>query len=224
MSEEQLQYETGEAVAVRSDVLGMIDRARAMVIATEADRTVAGDVLREAKRRVAAVVASFDEQVKAAHAAHKAAVAHRAKFLEPLEELERVLRAKVTAYDGEQQRKRDEAARAARAAAEAAAELERQRLLREADRRKTEPARERLIERAEAVIAAPVELPPEPAKREGESYAVTYDVEIVDAAAVPREYLVIDAAALKKVGNATKGKLAIPGVRWIERRTLRVRM
>jgi hypothetical protein len=224
MSEEQVQYETGEAVAVRTDVLGMIERARAMTIATEADRTVAGDVLREAKRRAAAVAASFDDQVKASHSAWKAAVAHRAKFLEPLEELERVLRAKVTAYDGEQQRKRDEAARAARAAAEAAAELDRQRLLREADRRKTDAAKERLIERAEAVIAAPVELPPEPAKREGESYATTWDFEVVDEDAIPRRYMIPDAAMLKKLANATRGKEPVPGVRWIERRTLRVRM
>jgi hypothetical protein len=49
-------------------------------------------------------------------------------------------------------------------------------------------------------------------------------VEIVDAGAVPREYCLIDLQALRKVGNATKGKLAIPGVKWIEKKTLRVKV
>jgi hypothetical protein len=69
-----------------------------------------------------------------------------------------------------------------------------------------------------------VDLPPEPPKRDGESYATSYDVEIVVASLVPREYCLIDLQALRKVGNATKGKLEIPGVRWIEKKTLRVRL
>jgi hypothetical protein len=80
------------------------------------------------------------------------------------------------------------------------------------------------VDAVPAVVAAPVDLPPEPTKRAGESYATSYDVEIVVASLVPREYCLIDLQALRKVGNATKGKLEIPGVRWIEKKTLRVRL
>ena len=224
MSEERAEYGTETAVAVRTEVEAMVAKANAMVIASQQDRTTAGDIIREAKRRMAALSASFDESVKAAHGAWKAAVAHRAKFVEPLEALEKILKAKCAAYDRDQERERAEEERKARAEAEAAAERERQRLLKEADRRKTDDAKERLIEQAEAVVAAPVDLPPEPTKRAGESYATSYDVEIVVASLVPREYCLIDLQALRKVGNATKGKLEIPGVRWLEKKTLRVRL
>jgi tyrosyl-tRNA synthetase len=224
MMSEELAVYGPQAEVVKGEVTAMVQQARAMVIASESDRTTAGDVLREAKRRAKLVIESFDEAVKTAHAAHKAAVAHRTKFLEPLQELERILKTKVEAYDQEQARLRAEAERKARAEAEAAAERERQRLIKEAEKLKTPELKAERIERAEAVVAAPIELPPEPEKREGESYATSYEVEITDAAAVPREYMIIDAAALRKVGNATKGKLAIPGVRWIEKRTLRVRV
>ncbi len=223
MSEEMEVYGP-QAEEVKTEVTAMVQQARAMVIASEADRTTAGDVLREAKRRAKLVIESFDEAVKTAHAAHKAAVAHRTKFLEPLRELERILKTKVGAYDQEQARVRAEAERKARAEAEAAAERERQRLMKEAEKLKTPELKAERIERAEAVVAAPIELPPEPEKRKGESYATTFDVEIVNSNLVPREYLFVDVAALRKVGNATKGKLAIPGVKWVEKNTLRVRV
>jgi hypothetical protein len=223
MSEEQAEYGI-QAAEVRTEVEAMVAKANAMVIASQQDRTTAGDIIREAKRRAAAVIASFDESVKAAYAAHKAATAHRAKFLEPLEQLEKILKAKVVAYDQEQARLRAEAERKARAEAEAAAERERVRLLKEAEKLKTPELKAARIEQAEAVVAAPVDLPPEPEKVKGESYQVTYDAEIVDANLVPRAYLVIDMQALRKVGQATKGKQDVPGVKWVEKKTLRVRL
>jgi len=220
---EQKQSNDAKAAVVKSEVEGMVARAKAMVIASDQDRNQAGDVLREAKRRAKLVVESFDEQVKAAYAAHKAAVAHRAKFLEPLKELESVLKAKVGDYDNEQRRIRMEAERKAQAEADAAADRERQRLMREAEKLKTPELKQERIERAEAVVSAPVELPTEPEKRQGEYYVTTYEVKVVDFNVVPREYMSVDTAALRKVGNATKGKLAIPGIQWIEKRDLRVR-
>jgi hypothetical protein len=223
MSEEQSGYGV-QAAEIKTEVEAMVARANAMVIAGPQDRTTAGDIIREAKRRAAAVIASFDESVKAAYAAHKAATAHRAKFLEPLEQLERILKSKVVAYDQEQVRLRVEAERKARAEAEAAAERERVRLMKEAEKLKTPELKQARIEQAEAVVAAPVDLPPEPEKRAGESYSSTWEPEITDAEAVPRIYCLIDLQALKRVGNATKGKQEVPGVRWIEKKTLRVRL
>jgi hypothetical protein len=223
MSEEKAEYGI-QAAEVRTEVEAMVARANAMVIAGPQDRTSAGDIIREAKRRAAAVIASFDESVKAAHAAHKAAVAHRAKFLEPLEQLERILKNKVVAFDTEQARLRAEAERKARAEADAAAERERARLLKEAEKLKTPELKQARIEQAEAVIAAPVDLPPVFRVAKGESYASTWEPEVVDADKVPRIYCIVDVSALRKVGNATKGKQEIAGVRWVEKKTLRVRL
>lgn len=56
--------------------------------------------------------------------------------------------------------------------------------------------------------------PPTPAAI---SFRKTWDVEIVDPNLVPREYLLIDVAALRKVCQATKGQIQVPGVRFVQR-------
>lgn len=49
------------------------------------------------------------------------------------------------------------------------------------------------------------------------SFRKTWEVEIVDPNLVPREYLLIDVAALRKVCVATKGQIQVPGVRFFQR-------
>lgn len=56
--------------------------------------------------------------------------------------------------------------------------------------------------------------PPTPAAI---SFRKTWEVEIVDPNLVPREYLLIDTVALRKVCVATKGQIQIPGVRFVQR-------
>lgn len=56
--------------------------------------------------------------------------------------------------------------------------------------------------------------PPTPAAI---SFRKTWDFEIVDANLVPREYLLIDTVAIRKVGVATQGRQQIPGVRFFQK-------
>lgn len=56
--------------------------------------------------------------------------------------------------------------------------------------------------------------PPTPAAI---SFRKTWEVEITDPNLVPREYLLIDTTALRKVCQATKGQIQIPGVRFVQR-------
>jgi len=49
------------------------------------------------------------------------------------------------------------------------------------------------------------------------SFRKTWDFEIVDPNLVPREYLLIDTVAIRKVGVATQGKVQIPGVRFFQK-------
>lgn len=57
-------------------------------------------------------------------------------------------------------------------------------------------------------------VPPTPAAI---SFRKTWEVEIVDPNLVPREYLLIDVSALRKVCQATKGQIQVPGVRFFQR-------
>jgi hypothetical protein len=56
--------------------------------------------------------------------------------------------------------------------------------------------------------------PPTPAAI---SFRKTWEVEITDPNLVPREFLLIDTTALRKVCQATKGQIQIPGVRFVQR-------
>lgn len=56
--------------------------------------------------------------------------------------------------------------------------------------------------------------PPTPAAI---SFRKTWDFEITDPNQVPREYLLIDTVAIRKVGVATQGKIQIPGVRFFQK-------
>jgi len=49
------------------------------------------------------------------------------------------------------------------------------------------------------------------------TFRKTWEVEITDPNLVPREYLLIDTAALRKVCVATKGQIQIPGVRFFQK-------
>lgn len=56
--------------------------------------------------------------------------------------------------------------------------------------------------------------PPTPAAI---SFRKTWEVEITDPNLVPREYLLIDTTALRKVCQAAKGQIQIPGVHFFQR-------
>lgn len=61
--------------------------------------------------------------------------------------------------------------------------------------------------------------PPTPAAI---SFRKTWEVEITDPNLVPREFLLIDTAALRKVCQSTKGQIQIPGVRFVQRESVAV--
>ncbi len=59
--------------------------------------------------------------------------------------------------------------------------------------------------------------------KDGTYIRSTWKCRIVNPDAVPREYCKPDEEKIRKIGNATKGKITIPGVEWIEDKTLIVR-
>lgn len=137
----------------------VIRQANALVIASDDDYKEAGEFLNTViiagKREVHIL---FDEHVETAFAAHRKLTASRAKYLQPWEEAERLVKAARVAYFTEQsdktERERIERERAAKALAEEQqrqeAEAERQRSAAEAQRRRDEAEARRLAGEAEA--------------------------------------------------------------------------
>jgi colicin import membrane protein len=126
-----------------------------------------------------------------------------------------------------EQEARDKA-EAARRAAEAADAAERARLLKEAEAAERKAAAaavkaENQTENAAAVQAAVAHVAPVAVKQAGESTRGIWRAVVKDAAAVPREWLIVDTKALDAFAKATKGAKAIPGVEFIEEKTLAIR-
>jgi len=78
-------------------------------------------------------------------------------------------------------------------------------------REKGKDARAAVKEEEAANIPTPVVAEPE--KPKGISYRDTWEFEVVDEDAVPREYLFLDHKKIGAVVRATKGTLEIPGIR-----------
>lgn len=180
----------------------------------DADCQEAGSFLTKIKSAEARVHEVFDPQVDAAHKAHKAAVALRQKFLDPLQQRERQFKSLIADYHREQER----AARALREEEERKARIEKNRLEAEA-KAKMEAgdfagAKENIrqsMDVQEDTARSLEALRPTP-KMAGVAVRKTWRAKVVDPEKVPREYWVIDEKKIAAVVSATKGSLQIPGV------------
>jgi len=203
------------------------------------------DVIVPLKRRI---TETFRPRIQQAHQLHKGLCDDERRFLAPVEGAERVLKGKLTTWDEAQAHQRREAEAAAQRererleqAARRQAEAEQRRLQAEAETRRLEEASAleargdgaaavRLLEApipVPLVVAAPVFMPapaPAPApKVEGISFREDYDFEILDAAVIPREYLMPDEKKIRGVVRAMRASTNIPGVRAFSRRVASVR-
>ena len=207
----------------------LLSRAEALVVDSPEGEEIAWAVVNALGSLEKAIVADFADAKKASHQAWKAVVAQEKGHLERLAEPNRIVRAKITDWETEKRRRRAEAERIAREAAEKVA-AEAQRIAqKEAEERRLQEAMaaEAAGDTAQAeellttpVEIAPVELPiimaPVAAvpKVEGAgAMAERWTFQITDPQAIPREYLTINEVAIGKVVQALKGQTNIAGVR-----------
>lgn len=153
------------------------------------------------------VVNLFAESKQNAAAAHKAICAAEKKMLEPVDtciaalkgSTQRWYTAEQARIKAEEDRKRREAEELAKLAEEAEATGD------------VETAQEAVVEAAMA--EANVTVMPKVA---GTSMREVWKAEITDINAVPREYMIVNQAALDAVARSTKGTLNIPGVKFVK--------
>ena len=170
----------------------------------------------------------FDPAIARWHAGHKAAVAQKKKFTDPLDEAERIIKPRITAYLVEQDNIRLEAERAAERArlqiakeaqdaSDVATELIKQGNTAEADEL-IDLAYEKIRE-----INADTPFVPEKPSAPGVSMRETWDYEIVDAALIPRTFLVPDLTMIRRYGQNMKHQANIPGVRFFSVKSIAAR-
>jgi hypothetical protein len=153
------------------------------------------------------VVNFFADQKKLTAAAHKAVCNSEKQMLDPVDTKIAALKGETTRwYTAEQARIAAEAERKRREAEELA------KLAEEAEATgDVETAQEAVVEAAMA--EANVTVMP---KVSGTTMREVWKAEITDINAVPREYMMVNQAALDSVAKATKGTLNIPGVRFVK--------
>jgi hypothetical protein len=209
-----------ETQQVEARGLALVERSRAVVVIDAPSYAAAGGFLKDIKAYRAQVAEVCEPVVKAAHAAHKAAVAQRERLDGPADEAERIVKATMLAWKRAEDARVTEARRAAEFEARRKAE---DALLAEAA--EAEAAGQHA--KAEAIVSAPVVVRPvavstDVPKVAGVSVRTTWAYEIVDPTLLPREFLKPDEHAIGATVRATRGALAIPGVRTFEKPVMAV--
>ena len=195
----------------------VLAEARAYTITTPEQFTAAAELL----RTVATKARELEEQRKAiTRPIDESKKRVMDLFRGPLDSLEAagtVLRRAIGAFEQEQEERRRQAQREA----DEAARKERERLERQAAAAAAKGQEEKaaaITERAATVV--PVHVTADVPKVAGVATREVWEFEVVNAAALPREYLVPDEVKLRKVVSALKGDAAtaVPGIRVWSRR------
>jgi len=197
---------------ISSKALSIIDQGKLVIIKIADDYKKAGELWITIKGIMKQVDESFDPIISKAHAAHKEAVAQKAKIYDPLKAVYVSVKQLMSKYDEAQKEiARKEAARLA----EIARKAEEERLLQEAIL--AEEAGDK--EESAAILQEPVYVPPitvqkaTPKLNGGPIYREVTKFEIVEEALIPRIYLIPDMVKIGGVVRALKQEANIPGVR-----------
>jgi Asp-tRNA(Asn)/Glu-tRNA(Gln) amidotransferase A subunit family amidase len=192
-------------------------------VANVQDRSQALEIGKQIKTRRAEVVEFFRDSKAKAHATWKSIVAQEKSFTDRLDAVELAIKSAVLQYDRKQEAIRQAEQRRLQAEADEAARRERDRLEKQAAKLKTPEKKEALRQQAEAIIAPVVNVAPVAQKTKGVSTRKIWKARVIDAAAVPREWLIVDDKALNGFAKATKGSKKIDGVEFYQEETLNMR-
>lgn len=165
-------------------------------------------LLREIKRRKSVVVEHHRPMKEAANKAHKSACAAE-------DDAESDLKGKVGQYEIALSAARVAQLQASQEQAEAEERARREVEAKEL-RRQGPDGRAAAKELIAAPLAVAVAAPLAPQKVAGISTRMDYDFEVVNALLVPRDYLIVDYVALRKVVKALKENCRIPGIQVVK--------
>ena len=200
---------------IEKETRDIVAQAKSIVITNQAQYESANVFLRADKMLQKSIKATFDPIVDSAYRTYKEAGNKRKEFLEPVQDAEKVVKDIMIAYDDKMEAKRREEQRKIDLKAEIEAEKKRKDLEKRAEewaaKGKTAKAEE-LQEQAEEVeVVAPV-VAAKVEKIVGLSYQTNWKFKITDIDKIPREYMIPDEVALKKMAGVMKDIRKIAGV------------
>lgn len=192
-----------------------LDQANALEIVTVADYTAADQLCARLKLLDKEVDEAYDEHISAAFKAHRALVAKKNKYAEPIDQARRIIKGKMVVWsDAEEEKRRAEERRLQEIAQKKA---EDEAIQAAQDAQKAGNAAE-----AEAIMSAPIEAAPvvlpKAAPKIMTSIRTVWKARIVNSNLIPREYLTPDEMKINGVARATKGTVKIPGVEFYQQK------
>ena len=187
-------------------------RAVGLVIHNPAERTAAVEVVRFCAKRTKAIRALWASSTGQAHTLWKTLVGQRKGYLDRVEVVRRGFDDGIQVFDREQRRKAEEERSRLQAEEDARARREQERLAKAAAKLKTPELKQERLEEAAAIEPVAVIVAPVIEKVAGERTVTTWKARVVDANAVPREWMTPDLQALSGLAKATKGAKQVPGV------------
>jgi hypothetical protein len=205
-------------VAVRNEALTVPDRARELVVADQRGLDTAKEMLHAIDELMGRIDESFDPQINQAHKLHKSLLAEKKKFSDPLEHSKALISRKSADFIGEQERLRREKERERLEAEARASEIadkaigKAEKLIEDGKDKAANAILDKATEETEKILAAAPEIP-DKLDTIGLTVRENWTFSIVDAALIPREYLIPDEKKIGRIVRATKGEANIPGVR-----------
>jgi hypothetical protein len=224
--------EQDKVVSMRQEATGVVDWAHSLAVASKSDADEAMVKLAEIKGIRNRWVAYWAPLKKAANEAWKGIVAKEKEGTDAVDAAERLVKAKVLAWQQAERAKAEAEQRRLQAEADAKARAEQERLLKLAEQRKTPEKQEEYRQAAAAVVAPVVTVSAPVADAAGTSTRKTFKAVLVDKDAlikaatpgsVASTMLVFDQRVADAFARSTKGAVAVPGVRLDEVESLSVR-
>ena len=223
--------ENGQAVELKERASKVMEWAQGLVVASKADQDSAIATLAGVKGVRAAWVAYWKPIKDAAAAAHKGICAKEKEGTEIVDKAETIVKSKLLTWQQAERAKAEAEQRRLQAIADECARKTRERMERDAARLKSIELKQERLAQADAVVAPVVAVVADTATA-GCSVSVTWKAELVDldaliAAASPgstaASMLCFEQRAADSFAKATKGKVQVPGVRFVAVETMSVK-
>ena len=204
-----------------SNIAPLEEWASTLVIANAFEYETAANNLKQVKGVRSRVVEFFKDSKDKAYATWKSITSNEKAFTDRLDVVERQVKGAMVSWSNAEEEKRLSQERKLQVEANARAEAERKRLEAQAAKLKSPELKAARLEQAASVIAPVVTVQTEKPAVAGIATVKTWVVDKVDkrsliTAAVSdfnlQAYLLVDEAALKRIANATKGQMTVPGV------------
>lgn len=219
--------EDNQLTLIENEKTSLLENIKEITIQNDEDNLKAGNFLKQIKPVIKNIKEYWKPLKESAKKAHSDLCEREKTMLEPLELAEKDLKAKMSVYIVEEEKK----ARAEQEALRKAQEEEALKQLAEAEKLKAEGNEvEAQIqeEMAYALDEVKTVINPTIQKQEGISYMTDYEITVTDSKKVPAyingiEIRPVDTQAIKRLVKMCKGNIQIEGIQISEKKVMKVR-